>query len=260
MRALSQIPLRPPPHASLSPQSKTLTSPSSPRSATRQRTPEQPRERSARRFSIARADFFERTRRYSFFLALLFAVFLGYATATGKLFIQFDEYRGLYTSGWIGTLVALVITCFVSLVGFYIVKNSVDRDRSTGVGQILAATSLSKTTYAFGKFLSNFAVLSSMVAVLAVAALVMQFWAAEDSRIDLWALLSPLSSVGAAGHRSHRGLRPVLRNVALPRRGLRKRCLVFRLGFRHCSSGPERPSLVGSDGSDLGHEFAGHRS
>lgn len=142
-------------------------------------------------FAIARADFFERTRRYSFFLALLFAVFLGYATATGKLFIQFDECRGLYTSGWIGTLVALVITCFVSLVGFYIVKNSVDRDRSTGVGQILAATPLSKTTYAFGKFLSNFAVLSSMVAVLAVAAPVMQFWAAEDSRIDLWALLSP---------------------------------------------------------------------
>jgi len=142
-------------------------------------------------FAIARADFLERTRRYSFFLALLFAVFLGYATASGKLFIQFDESRGLYTSAWIGTLVALVITCFVSLVGFYIVKNSVDRDRSTGVGQILAATPLSKTTYAFGKFLSNFAVLSSMVAVLAVAALVMQFWAAEDSRIDLWALLSP---------------------------------------------------------------------
>lgn len=141
--------------------------------------------------ALARADFLERTRRYSFFLALLFAVFLGYLTATGKVFIQFDEYRGLYTSGWIGTLVALVITCFVSLVGFYIVRNSVERDRTTGVGQILAATPLSKTTYVFGKFLSNFAVLSSMVAVLAVAALVMQFWAAEDSRIDLWALLSP---------------------------------------------------------------------
>lgn len=141
--------------------------------------------------AIARADFLERTRRYSFFLALLFAVFLGYATATGKIFIQFDEYRGLYTSGWIGTLVALTITCFVSLVGFYIVKNSVERDRVTGVGQILAGTPLSKTAYAFGKFLSNFAVLSAMVGVLAVAAVVMQFIAAEDSRIDMWALLSP---------------------------------------------------------------------
>ncbi len=142
-------------------------------------------------FAIARADFLERVRRYSFFLALLFAVFLGYATATGKIFLQFDEYRGLYTSGWIGTLVALVITCFLTLIGFYIVKNSVDRDRSTGVGQILAATPLSKTTYAFGKFLSNFAVLSSMVAVLALAALVMQFWVAEDRHVNLWALLSP---------------------------------------------------------------------
>jgi hypothetical protein len=142
-------------------------------------------------FAIARADFQERTRRYSFFLALLFAVFLGYAAATGKIFLQFDDFRGVYTSGWIGTLVALVITCFVSLIGFYVVKNSVERDRSTGVGQILAATPLSKTTYAFGKFLSNFAVLSSMVAILALAALVMQFWVAEDAHIDLWALLSP---------------------------------------------------------------------
>lgn len=141
--------------------------------------------------AIARADFLERTRRYSFFLALLFAVFLSYATATGKVFIQFDEYRGLYTSGWIGTLVALTITCFVSLVGFYIVKNSVERDRDTGVGQILAATPLSKAAYAFGKFLSNFAVLSTMVGVLAVAAVAMQFIVAEDPRLDLWALLSP---------------------------------------------------------------------
>lgn len=141
--------------------------------------------------AIARADFQQRTRRYSFFLALLFAVFLGYATATGKVFIQFDQYRGVYTSGWIGTLVALTITCFVSLVGFYIVKNSVERDRATGVGQILAATPLSKAEYAFGKFLSNFAVLSAMVGVLAVAAVVMQFIAGEDSRMDLWALLSP---------------------------------------------------------------------
>lgn len=141
--------------------------------------------------AIALADFRERTRRYSFFLSFLFAVFLGYAAATGKIFLQFDEYRGVYTSGWIGTLVALVITCFVSLVGFYIVKNSVERDRSTGVGQILAATPLSKTTYAFGKSLSNFAVLSTMVAVLALAALVMQFSAGEDRHIHLWPLLSP---------------------------------------------------------------------
>src|SRR5262249_55608572 len=122
---------------------------------------------------------------------LLFAVFLGYWTATGRIILQLDEYRGVYTSGWIGTLVAMVVTCFVSLAGFYIVKNAVERDRATGVGQILAATPLSKSAYALGKFVSNFAVLSSMVVVLAAAALIMQFFAAEDAHIDLWALLSP---------------------------------------------------------------------
>jgi hypothetical protein len=142
-------------------------------------------------FAIARADFLERVRRYSFLLTLLFAVGLGYAAATGRITLHLGDYRGVYTSAWIGALVAIVTTCFVSLVGFYIVKNAIDRDRQTGVGQILAATPLSKISYALGKFLSNLAVLSSMVVVLAVAAVAMQFFAAEDPHLDTIALLAP---------------------------------------------------------------------
>jgi hypothetical protein len=142
-------------------------------------------------FAIARADFLERVRRYSFFLTLLFAVFLGYLAAAGRITLHLGDYRGVYTSAWIGGLVAVVTTCFVSLVGFYIVKNAIDRDRQTGVGQILAATPLSKISYALGKFLSNLAVLSSMVVVLAGAAVAMQFFAAEDPHLDTIALLAP---------------------------------------------------------------------
>ena len=36
-------------------------------------------------FHIARGDFLERVRRYSFLVTLLFAVYLGYAAATGKM-------------------------------------------------------------------------------------------------------------------------------------------------------------------------------
>jgi len=142
-------------------------------------------------FAIARADFLERTRRYSFFLTLLFAVILGYSAATGKIYIRLGDYRGVYTSAWIGVMVSMVTTCFVSLVGFYIVKNAIDRDRQTGVGEILATTPLSKSSYLLGKFLSNFAVLASMVSILALSAIVMWFFAAEDPRFDLWALVSP---------------------------------------------------------------------
>jgi ABC-type transport system involved in multi-copper enzyme maturation permease subunit len=116
-------------------------------------------------YAIARADFLERVRRYSYLVTLLFAVYLGYAAGTGQISLRLGNYRGLYTSAWIGAMVSLVTTTFVSLVGFYIVKNAVDRDRQTGVGEILAATPLSKASYLLGKFLSNFAVLLSMVVV-----------------------------------------------------------------------------------------------
>jgi len=142
-------------------------------------------------YGLARADFLERVRRYSFLLTVLFAGFLGYGAATGRIALHLGDYRGVYTSAWIGALVTMVTTFFVSLVGFYIVKNAIDRDRQTGVGQILAATPLSKSHYALGKFLSNFAVLAVMVLVLAVAAVIMQFYAAEDRHLDTLALLLP---------------------------------------------------------------------
>jgi hypothetical protein len=149
--------------------------------------------------AIARADFLERVRRYSFLLTMMFAIFMGYSAATGRIMIQLGGYRGVYTSAWVGALVALVTTCWVSLVGFYIVKGAIDRDRQTGVGQVLAATPLSKPTYTLGKFVSNFAVLASMVLVLAVAAVVMQIFLREDPRLDLFALLSPFVIVALPG-------------------------------------------------------------
>jgi hypothetical protein len=142
-------------------------------------------------YALARADFLERVRRYSYFVTLLFAVYLGYAAGTGRISLRLGDYRGVYTSAWIGAMVSLVATTFLSLVGFYIVKNAVDRDRQTRVGEILAGTPLTKVSYFLGKFLSNFAVLVSMVLVLALAAVAMQLLAAEDRTFHAWALLSP---------------------------------------------------------------------
>jgi hypothetical protein len=142
-------------------------------------------------FHIARADFLERVRRYSFLVTLMFALYLGYAAATGVISIRLGDSRGVYTSAWIGTLMAVVTTTFAGIAGFYIVKNAIDRDRVTRVGEILAATPIRKRTYALGKFLSNFAVLESMVAVLALAAVAMKLIIREDPQFNLWALWSP---------------------------------------------------------------------
>ena len=114
----------------------------------------------------------------------------------------------------------LVSTLFVSLVGFYIVKNAILRDEQTRVGRILASTPMSRVFYTLAKTLSNFAVLALMVAVLAVTALLMQFIRAEDTHYQLGTLLAPFLWVAHSCHGHHRRCGRAVRDAAgLARRG-----------------------------------------
>ena len=81
---------------------------------------------------------------------------------------------------------------FLTFAGFYVVKNTVDRDVSTGVGEILATTPITKVGYTVGKALSNFAVLRRDAAGRWwPRPAVMQWVRAEDRRIDPIALALP---------------------------------------------------------------------
>ena len=142
-------------------------------------------------YHIARADFLERARRYSFLMTLAATLFLAYQVNVGNVVMSLGQYRGIYNSAWLGILMAMSTTLFVSLVAFYIIKDTIERDRRTGVGQILAATPLSRPSYLLGKALSNFAVLAVLVAILMLAAIAMQAWKAEDPHVDYWMLLAP---------------------------------------------------------------------
>ena len=147
-------------------------------------------------YHMVRADFLERVRRYSFLLTLAFAAYLAWSAATGLIVLRLDEYRGVFNSAWVGSMMTLVSTLFISLVGFYIVKNAILRDEQTRVGRILASTPMSRVFYTLAKALSNFVVLALMVAVLAATALFMQFARAEDTHYHLGTLLAPFLWVG----------------------------------------------------------------
>ena len=143
-------------------------------------------------YHMVRADFLERVRRYSFLLTLAGALWVAYAVATEEVWIVVGNgYRGVYNSAWIGALMAICCSTFLSLAGFYIVKNSVQRDTDTRVGQILAATPMRKDFYTIAKTLSNFAVLACMVGILMVAAVAMQLMRAEAHSFSLWKLWAP---------------------------------------------------------------------
>ncbi len=154
-------------------------------------------------YHLALADFYERARRYSFLLTLAVVIYLGVLVNNGKWFLYLlpgdlnlltPSYRGELNSAWIGTMTVLVTNLVLGLFGFYLVNDCIQRDIRTGVGQIIAATPVSRSAYLVGKWISNCLVLFLLVLILAVAAVIMVLFQSEAA-LDLGALLMPFLAV-----------------------------------------------------------------
>jgi hypothetical protein len=105
--------------------------------------------------------------------------------------LRFAEHRGIYNSAWIGASIALLTGAFLGLIGFYLIRNAIDRDRQTRVGEVLAAAPVSKFEYVLSKVLSNFTVLAVVALALALSAVVTQLVRAEDTNLQFTQLLFP---------------------------------------------------------------------
>jgi hypothetical protein len=146
-------------------------------------------------YQLARADFLERVRRYSFLVMLGLVALLGYQTAIGNVRMLLGDYRGEFNSAWVGAMMSVIATFFIGWFGFYVVKGSVARDRETGVGQIMATTPMTRPLYMLGKWLSNFAVLMTIIVLLAIFGVVIQFLSGESLQVDLQAYLTPFAYI-----------------------------------------------------------------
>ncbi|MEV6981312.1 hypothetical protein AB0M95_08650 [Sphaerisporangium sp. NPDC051017] len=144
---------------------------------------------------LVAGDFRERVRRPVYAVILLSAVGLGYlatpARDTQWVIMNIGHYRGVYNSAYIGMATALAGALWLTLGGFYVVRNSVGHDRDVGVGELLAVTPLRTALYFAAKFLSSVLVLASMLGVLIVTALVVQIARGESTAIDPIALVTP---------------------------------------------------------------------
>jgi hypothetical protein len=144
---------------------------------------------------VALADFRERVRRPAYALMLISAIGLGLVAVPPVdahwSVLVIGGFRGRYTSGYVGLVTALTSALWLTLVGFYLVRDAVARDERTGVGQLIAASPMRIPVYLAAKLLSNVAVLASMTAVLAGTALVLQLLRGESRVVDPVALLLP---------------------------------------------------------------------
>ena len=145
--------------------------------------------------ALALADFRERARRPAYLVILVAAIGLGYLAAPAAdgrwVILNAGNFRGVYDSAYLGTVTALAGVLWLTLGGFYVVRDVVARDERTRVGQLLAATPLRMVTYLAGKWLSNLLVLGSMLLALAGTALMMQLMRGESRAVDPVALLLP---------------------------------------------------------------------
>ena len=151
-------------------------------------------------YHLMKADFLQRVRKFSFLIVAAMAVYISYLyvppTTANYVTMSMGPIRGIYNSAWVGVMFGFVIATTLPMIVFYLVKNSIGRDRHTHVGQIIAATPISKPIYLLGKWLSNLAVLAFIMLVMSVMAIVMQWLRGEETAVHLLALITPIWLMG----------------------------------------------------------------
>lgn len=147
--------------------------------------------------AILLADLRERTRSPRFWVVLAAVMFAawwcfpaidaGYTTAS----VNGGNQRGFYSSAWIGLVMALEFSTFLSLIGFYVVRGNLVRDIDTRVWQLLVATPMTRGGYLLAKWASHLVVFGVIMAIGLGVGLVAQLVRAEDRHIDLIELAKP---------------------------------------------------------------------
>ncbi|MEP7108643.1 MAG: hypothetical protein ABI760_11685 [Ferruginibacter sp.] len=138
--------------------------------------------------SIIKADYLQRTRSYGFLVTLLVSVCLAYtfvpATGANYSTVRVGNFIGENNAAWIGHVTAIMASTFLWLFGYYLVNNGIKRDIDTGVGQIVATTSISNFKYLLAKALSNFFVLLTITVIVMVMALILVVMRGRDYPFD----------------------------------------------------------------------------
>jgi hypothetical protein len=125
--------------------------------------------------SIIKVDYLQRTRSYAFLITMLASICLAYTFLPPEdanySTVSVGEYVGVTNAAWAGHTTAIMSSVFLWLIGFYLVNNSIRRDIETGVGQIVATSSISNFKYLLAKAMSNFLVLLTITFIVMLMAL-----------------------------------------------------------------------------------------
>lgn len=139
--------------------------------------------------------YLQRTRTYPFLITLCFSLAFAYtlipAPEANYSTVRVASFTGNYNSAWIGSVSAIMTSTFLSLIGLYLVNNSIKTDVDTKVGQIIASTSISNFNYLFSKVLSNFLVLFTIAFLIFCMSIALFFLYGDGYTFELIHFVTP---------------------------------------------------------------------
>ncbi|NGM68913.1 hypothetical protein G6M89_07795 [Natronolimnobius sp. AArcel1] len=130
-------------------------------------------------YAVARADLLQRIRSRRLVAVLAVVAYLGYIVNSGQIELSYQiqdgdtyvNYYGEPTADVIGIKAGLTGSVILLFGGFFLVKNTLERDRLHDVDRLIASMPVSDRTYLFGKWLSNIALTGVVVATLGFVAI-----------------------------------------------------------------------------------------
>lgn len=155
-------------------------------------------------YEIARADFLQRVKQKSTLVAIVFMMYFSYLAVPSIEATYYNTvygvdgtvaYRGIYNSTWIGFLITFIVIVYMTLIGFFLSKNTVYRDKQTRVGEIIATSDLKYGNYLMGKAISNVVYLLLIVCVMVLITVFLQVIRDESTSVELINILIPITYV-----------------------------------------------------------------
>jgi hypothetical protein len=144
---------------------------------------------------IIKGDYLQRTRSYAFLVTLGISLYIAFtfvpAPDANYTTVRVGNYVGDYNSAWIGHVTAIMTSVFLSMIGFFLVNNSVKKDIETEVGMIIATTRVSNFNYLFSKLMSNFLVLLSIMGLVLSMSIAIFFFRSNGFSFEISQFILP---------------------------------------------------------------------
>ena len=151
-------------------------------------------------WGVAKADFLERVRRFSFVafcaLAVCFTVwFVPRPTGFTALVIEPDVFRQGSDPSWVPMSAAMCGGMVLCLFGFVYILSAVRHDRESGVLTLLRVSPTGRAAYLFGKLLADTLLLLCLLAAVMAGAFLMMELRFPGRLLPPWDFFSPFLCV-----------------------------------------------------------------